>query len=241
MERSMEPAIVFSFSKRDVQSFAKSVVTKYDLTTKDQKQKIAEIFEDAIAVLDEVDRDLATITAIKGILMKGIGIHHGGLLPLLKETVEVLFQAGLLKILFSTETFSMGINMPAKTVVFTSVRKFDGETFRWIGGGEYIQMSGRAGRRGLDKKGITILMIDEKIEPESAKAMLKGKSDELLSSFYINYNMLLNSQRLEDIDPDFILARSLLQYQHDAKLPKLIAEQNKKIEKYKSEQFEDES
>jgi ATP-dependent RNA helicase DOB1 len=155
--------------------------------------------------------------------MKGIGIHHGGLLPLLKETVEVLFQAGLLKILFSTETFSMGINMPAKTVVFTSVRKFDGETFRWIGGGEYIQMSGRAGRRGLDKKGITILMIDEKIEPESAKAMLKGKSDELLSSFYINYNMLLNSQRLEDIDPDFILARSLLQYQHDAKLPKLIA------------------
>lgn len=71
----------------------------------------------------------------------------------------------------------MGINMPAKTVVFTSVRKFDGETFRWIGGGEYIQMSGRAGRRGLDKKGITILMIDEKIEPENAKAMLKGKSD----------------------------------------------------------------
>lgn len=92
--------------------------------------------------------------------MKGIGIHHGGMLPLLKETVEVLFQAGLLKILFSTETFSMGINMPAKTVVFTSVRKFDGEVFRWIGGGEYIQMSGRAGRRGLDKKGITILMID---------------------------------------------------------------------------------
>lgn len=71
----------------------------------------------------------------------------------------------------------MGINMPAKTVIFTSVRKFDGETFRWIGGGQYIQMSGRAGRRGIDKKGITILMIDQKIQPESAKAMLKGKSD----------------------------------------------------------------
>jgi ATP-dependent RNA helicase DOB1 len=90
----------------------------------------------------------------------------------------------------------MGLNMPAKTVVFTSVKKFDGEKARWITGGEYIQMSGRAGRRGLDKKGMTILMLDEKLEPEIAKDMLKGKSDDLNSSFYINYNMLLNSQRL---------------------------------------------
>ena len=68
----------------------------------------------------------------------------------------------------------MGLNMPAKTVVFTSVRKFDGQNFRWIQGGEYIQMSGRAGRRGLDDRGITILMIDEKLEHEVAKGMLKG-------------------------------------------------------------------
>ena len=86
--------------------------------------------------------------------------------------------------------------MPARTVVFTSMRKWDGMANRWITGGEYIQMSGRAGRRGKDKKGMTILMLDEKIEPENAKSMLKGKSDDLNSSFYINYNMLLNSQRL---------------------------------------------
>jgi ATP-dependent RNA helicase DOB1 len=94
------------------------------------------------------------------ILKKGIGIHHGGLLPIVKEIIEILFQEGWLKALFSTETFSMGLNMPSKTVVFTSVRKFDGETFRWIGGGEYIQMSGRAGRRGIDDKGICILVFD---------------------------------------------------------------------------------
>jgi ATP-dependent RNA helicase DOB1 len=81
---------------------------------------------------------------------------------------------GLLKILFSTETFAMGLNMPARTVVFTAVRKFDGEEFRWLTGGEYIQMSGRAGRRGIDDRGITILMVDEKMEPDVAKGMLKG-------------------------------------------------------------------
>lgn len=115
---------------------------------------------------------------------------------MVKEVVELLFQDGLLKVLFSTETFSMGLNMPARTVVFTNIKKFDGEKSRWLTGGEYIQMSGRAGRRGLDKKGSTILMFDEKMEIDIAKAMLKGHSDNLLSSFYINYHMLLNSQRL---------------------------------------------
>lgn len=72
------------------------------------------------------------------ILKKGIGIHHGGLLPIIKEVTELLFQEGWIKILFSTETFSMGVNMPARSVVFTSVRKFDGENVRWILGSEYI-------------------------------------------------------------------------------------------------------
>ena len=169
---------------------------------------------------------------MKEIVKKGVGIHHGGLLPLIKEVVELLFQDGLLKVLFSTETFSMGLNMPARTVVFTNIKKFDGEKSRWITGGEYIQMSGRAGRRGLDKRGTTILMFDEKMQPEIAKTMLKGNSDNLLSSFYINYHMLLNSQRLEDIDVQYILARSFLQFQQDALIPVLkneLAEKQKAL------------
>jgi ATP-dependent RNA helicase DOB1 len=77
-------------------------------------------------VLDEKDRQLPAIQAMRDIVKKGVGIHHGGLLPLVKEVVELLFQDGLLKVLFSTETFSMGLNMPARTVVFTNVKKFDG-------------------------------------------------------------------------------------------------------------------
>lgn len=104
---------------------------------------------------------------IKGLLpllQKGIGVHHGGLLPIAKEIVEIMFQEGLLKVLFTTETFSMGINMPARTVIFTALEKFDGDEFRFITGGEYIQMSGRAGRRGLDDKGVCILMANKSME-----------------------------------------------------------------------------
>lgn len=86
-------------------------------------------------------------------LRRGIGVHHAGLLPLIKEVIEVLFQEGLLKALCATETFSTGLNMPAKTVVFTSARKYDGGQFRNLNSGEYIQMSGRAGRRGIDDRG----------------------------------------------------------------------------------------
>lgn len=90
----------------------------------------------------------------------------------------------------------MGLNMPAKTVIFTTVRKWDGEENRWITGAEYIQMSGRAGRRGIDDRGLTILMMDEKMEPDVAEGMLKGVSDSLNSSFHLGYNMLLNSMRI---------------------------------------------
>lgn len=165
------------------------------------------------------------------ILKKGIGIHHGGLLPIVKEVIEILFQEGYIKALFSTETFSMGLNMPAKTVVFTSIRKFDGENFRWIGGGEYIQMSGRAGRRGKDDRGMTILMIDEKMEPEIAKNILKGCSDPLNSAFHLNYNMLLNSMRIEDTDPEYIIRRSFHQFQNDKALP----EMRKKLKELQNE------
>ena len=147
---------------------------KKDFTTNSEKEKISLIYNNAIETLSSEDKNSPQIKLLLPILLRGIGIHHGGMLPILKECVELIFQEGFIKILFSTETFSMGINMPAKTVVFTQIEKFDGEERRYLGGGEYIQMSGRAGRRGIDDMGISIVIFNNKIEFESCKKILCG-------------------------------------------------------------------
>jgi ATP-dependent RNA helicase DOB1 len=105
------------------------------------------------------------------------------MLPVLREVVEILFQEGLVRLLFATETFSMGVNMPARTVLFTSMRKWDGETFRQPTAAEYIQMSGRAGRRGIDARGMVILLLAEPVEKESLLTMMRGAALPLTSSF----------------------------------------------------------
>lgn len=109
--------------------------------------------------------------------------------------------------------------MPAKTVVFANVRKFDGKEFRVLSGGEYIQMSGRAGRRGLDDRGIVVMMVDEKLDPASAKGMVKGEADRLDSAFHLGYNMVLNLMRVEGISPDFMLEKCFYQFQSAASVP----------------------
>jgi len=127
---------------------------------------------------------------MRELLSRGIGVHHGGLLPLVKEVVEILFSRGVVKVLFATETFAMvgqllhyapiivvrfvsllmlsqGVNMPAKSVVFSGMRKHDGHSFRNLLPGEYTQMAGRAGRRGLDTTGTVIILSGEEVPPVS--------------------------------------------------------------------------
>ncbi len=99
---------------------------------------IEEILNNALDVLSEDDRQLPQVESIRPLLMRGIGVHHGGLLPILKETVEILFAENLLKVLFATETFAMGLNMPARTVLFTSCRKFDGKQNRFVSSSNII-------------------------------------------------------------------------------------------------------
>jgi ATP-dependent RNA helicase DOB1 len=221
--KNYHPVIVFSFSKRECENNALQL-SKMDFNSEDEKQLVGSIYENAIQSLGEDDRDLPQIVNLLPLLKRGIGIHHSGLLPILKEVIEILFQEGLLKILFATETFSIGLNMPAKTVVFTSVKKFDGSISRYLTGGEYIQMSGRAGRRGLDDRGIVILMIDTKMEPDVAMGMLKGETDPLDSAFWLTYTMILSLGRVDGITDGELLKSSFMQFQQRGQVPKLINE-----------------
>ena len=223
MARGLSPAIIFSFSKKECELYA-LYMSKMDFNDDEEKGLIETVFNNAIEALGEEDRQLDAVTNLLPLLKRGVGIHHSGLLPILKEIVELLFGEGLIKILFSTETFSIGLNMPARTVIFTSVRKFDGEGNRWLTSGEYVQMSGRAGRRGIDTHGLAIAMIDEAVPPDVLRAMTSGQADPLLSAFHLTYNMVLNVLRVEDIDPLYIMCRSFLQFQTDKGLPKLEAE-----------------
>ncbi|KAI5710130.1 hypothetical protein M8J75_005924 [Diaphorina citri] len=220
MERNLAPVIVFSFSKKDCEIYAMQMA-KLNFNETEEVKLVDDVFSNAMDVLSEEDRKLPQIENILPLLRRGIGIHHGGLLPILKETIEILFAEGLIKVLFATETFAMGLNMPARTVLFTSSRKFDGKEERFLTSGEYIQMSGRAGRRGLDDKGIVILMIDEKVSADGVKNVVQGQPDSLNSAFHLTYNMVLNLLRVEEINPEYMLERSFYQFQNQSTIPEV--------------------
>ncbi|KAM4634304.1 exosome RNA helicase MTR4 [Polymixia lowei] len=231
MERNFQPVIIFSFSKKDCEAYALQV-SKLDFNTDEEKRLVEEVFNNAVDCLSDEDKKLPQVEHVLPLLKRGIGIHHGGLLPILKETIEILFSEGLLKALFATETFAMGINMPARTVLFTSARKFDGKSHRFITSGEYIQMSGRAGRRGMDERGIVIFMVDEKMSPAVGKQLLKGSADPLNSAFHLTYNMVLNLLRVEEINPEYMLEKSFYQFQHYRALPGVVEKVKKLEEQY---------
>ena len=222
VEKNYDPVIVFSFSKRECEELV-GQLEKIDLLDEDEKKLVDTVYWASLDNLNEDDKRLPQVVNLLPVLRRGIGLHHSGLMPILKEAIEVLFQEGLLKVLIATETMSTGLNMPARCVVFTSPRKFDGSGYRWISSGEYVQMSGRAGRRGLDDRGLVILMMDERMDPAVAKDMLHGRSDPLNSAFHLTYSMILNLMRIEGGAAENLMKASFAQFQNDRNLPKLEA------------------
>ncbi|KAK3371866.1 rRNA-processing arch domain-containing protein [Lasiosphaeria ovina] len=223
VKKQFQPVIVFNFSKRDCEQMALKT-TSMKFNTPNEEEMVKTVFANALTQLSDDDKNLPQITHILPLLQKGIGVHHSGLLPILKETIEILFQEGLIKVLFATETFSIGLNMPARTVVFTQVTKFDGVSVRPLTSSEYVQMAGRAGRRGLDDRGIVIMMVDDKLEPDTARAIVVGQQDRLNSAFHLGYNMVLNLLRIEAISPEYMLERCFYQFQNAASVPQLEKE-----------------
>uniref|UniRef100_UPI003704D4CD Superkiller complex protein 2 n=1 Tax=Homo sapiens TaxID=9606 RepID=UPI003704D4CD len=210
--RAQLPVVVFTFSRGRCDEQA-SGLTSLDLTTSSEKSEIHLFLQRCLARLRGSDRQLPQVLHMSELLNRGLGVHHSGILPILKEIVEMLFSRGLVKVLFATETFAMGVNMPARTVVFDSMRKHDGSTFRDLLPGEYVQMAGRAGRRGLDPTGTVILLCKGRV-PEMADLhrMMMGKPSQLQSQFRLTYTMILNLLRVDALRVEDMMKRSFSEF-----------------------------
>lgn len=203
------PAVVFVFSRKMVEQHASSLQSM-ELNTGREKAEVYMFVDQAIARLRQEDRDLPQIQILREMLMRGVGIHHSGLLPILKEVVEILFAKGLVKLLFATETFAMGLNLPTRTVVFSALRKFDSKNMRNLTPGEYTQMAGRAGRRGLDKVGTVIIInTGDGVMPQSMlQSVILGTPTKLSSQFRLTYTMILSLLRIEAVKVEDVIKQS---------------------------------
>ncbi|KAI8093373.1 NUC185 domain-containing protein [Halteromyces radiatus] len=218
--KQLLPVVIFTFSKRRCEEYASSL-SKTDLCSSLEKSEIHVFIERSLVRLRGTDKELPQILRMRDLLSRGIAVHHGGLLPIIKEIVEILFARGLVKVLFATETFAMGVNMPARSVVFSGLRKNDGRGFRDLLPGEYTQMSGRAGRRGLDSTGMVIIACsgDEPPSAASLNTMILGKPTKLESQFRLTYNMILNLLRVEALKVEEMIKRSFSENSNQRLLP----------------------
>ena len=190
---SLLPAIVFVFSRAGCeQAVTQAVAGGVDLTTEDEARRIREVVERRTADIPRADLGVLGFHAWAHALERGVAAHHAGLLPVFKETVEELFSAGLVKVVYATETLALGINMPARTVVLESVRKWNGSAHVTLTPGEYTQLTGRAGRRGIDVEGHAVVLASDDLEPDFVSSLASRRTYPLVSAFRPTYNMAVN-------------------------------------------------
>src|SRR4029079_15328738 len=162
------------------------------LPSRGEADHIRERAETRAAWVDEADLVTLGFYGFLDGLMAGIAAHHAGMLPVFKETVEELFASGLVRVVFATETLSLGMNMPAKTVVVEDLWKFSGERHELLTPGEYTQLTGQAGRRGIDEIGEAVVLYQRQVPFERVAGLASTRTYELRSSFRPSYNMTVN-------------------------------------------------
>lgn len=214
------PAIYFIFSRAGCDEAQAAVVDAgVTLTTREEAQQIAAVVDEAVSTLSAQDMSVLGIDRWAAALEAGVAAHHAGLLPIMKETVEKLFAAGLIKVVFATETLALGINMPARTVVLDSLRKFNGLTHVSLTPGEYTQLTGRAGRRGIDMEGHAVVVHGADIEPEEVAALASKRTFPLISAFRPTYNMVANLAAAGTLaQAREVMDESFAQFQADRKV-----------------------
>ncbi len=221
------PCLYFCFSRKRCEANALYYATSgiHDLLDKVKQEQILEKFDALCKQFDIVEEKV--ITDFRRLVACGIAYHHAGMLPTLKEVVERLFTSGLIQLLFTTETFAVGINMPACTVVFDSLEKFDGISFRYLKAGEYHQMAGRAGRRGIDKVGYVYAQVEPEysVHGDVSKA-ISNNIEPINSQFNLSYSSILNLYEKFGEDIYDVYTMTLSNHQNN----KLITDLNERIE-----------
>jgi antiviral helicase SKI2 len=225
VENDMLPALCFVLSRKQLEACAQEITqpllefdSKVGYIVRRECEQIMRKLPNYQEYLE-----LPEYLNMVSLLEKGIAIHHAGVMPVLREMVELLYAKGYIKLLFATETFAVGINMPTKTTLFTSLEKFDGSGMRMLYSHEYTQMAGRAGRRGLDKIGNVIHLnnLFKNMNLLDYKQMMCGKPQTLVSKFKISYNLILNLIDVGDKNFAEFAKRSMIQSDIDAELGKI--------------------
>lgn len=203
IRRRYLPCLFFTFSRRQCEANALELGERFDFLARHEKRQVKEV----------IDRHLERwrggtiprLRALTRLLTRGIGYHHAGLLPVVKDIVEDLFEQRLIRVLYCTETFAVGLNFPCRTVCFEGMTKWDGERFRPLTNREYFQMAGRAGRRGIDERGYVFTLVDfNRFVPSEYPTMQEQDVEPLRSRFTLSYNSVLNL--VQSYDTEEILA-----------------------------------
>ncbi|MDT4973542.1 MAG: ATP-dependent helicase HelY [Pseudonocardiales bacterium] len=187
------PAITFIFSRVGCDAAVRQCVyAGMWLTTEDERAEIDAVIDERTAAIPTEDLEVLGYWEWRDGLRRGVAAHHAGMIPAFKETVEELFVRGLVRAVFATETLALGINMPARTVLLERLTKFNGETHADITPGEYTQLTGRAGRRGIDVEGHAVVLWGPEVDPTRVAGLASTRTYPLRSSFRPSYNMAVN-------------------------------------------------
>jgi ATP-dependent RNA helicase HelY len=215
--RGWLPAIFFVFSRQGCESAVEQLVRAgVCLTSEDERDEIASLVDTMLGDLPDEDLRVLGHDRWRSALLDGVAAHHAGMVPAFKEVVEVCFQRGLLKVVVATETLALGINMPARTVVIERLEKWNGESHVLLTPGEYTQLTGRAGRRGIDRVGHAVVLYQRDLDFRTVAGLVGTRTYPLRSSFAPSYNMAVNLLRRHDLQhAETLLGASFAQFEAD--------------------------
>jgi len=218
--RKLLPVIFFSFSRERVESSSRQLANKMNVI--DNRNHIKDKYNTVFNDLTPEEINLLNLDEHMWMWSRGVGFHHAGLAPIVKEFVEYLFLNKYIKYLFATETLALGINMPAKSIYIDRLHKYDGIKTRPITQSEFLQLSGRAGRRGIDDKGFAFLSYDKSINRDWYSNLFTLKPNDLISAFSVNYSSILNLLNIYSVDKSVeLLQKSFFAYQNMYKTERL--------------------